>query len=144
MINPSRIEDAYKDFMGSLPQSAHDGIIPIDLTFLHDSGLLEQVQADETNPSPNDLTQYFHVIESAEKVTLFNEQFVVWIVPRSELTIPTTYVLIALAQHEMPHLEIVFTTSGVYNTPRYVLKILQHFLNDMLETEESLHSMDEE
>ena len=144
MINPSRIEDAYKNFIGNLPQCAHDGIIPIDLGFLHDSGLLEQNLIEDSSDNPNDLTQYFHVIESAEKVTLFNEQFVVWIVPRSELSTPMTYVLIALSQQDAPHLEIVFTTSGVYNTPRYVLKILQHFLTDVLETEETLHSIEEE
>ena len=144
MINPSQIEDAYKSFIGSLPQCAHDGIIPIDLGFLHDSGLLEQNPLDEQEDSTDDLTQYFHVIESVDKVTLFNEQFVVWIVPRSELSTPTTYVLIALSQQDKPHLEVVFTTSGVYNTPRYVLKILQHFLTDVLETEETLHSIEDE
>ena len=140
MLNPIQIEEAYKEFMGNLPQSAHDGIIPISLNFLHDEGLLSSLAEDKGDP--DDLTQYFHVIESVEKVTLFNDQFIVWIIPRMEGDQPATYVLIALNQGDKPHLEIVFTTHGVYNTPRYVLKVLQYFLVDMLETEATLTSFE--
>ena len=96
---------------------------------------------DEQDNRDN-LTQYFHVVESAEKVTLFNEQFVVWIVPRMERETPTTFILISLNHQDNLNLEIVFSTSGVYNTPRFVLKILQHFLLDVLETEATLLSME--
>lgn len=133
MLSPIQIEEAYKQYTSNLSAWAHDGILSIDLGFLHDQGLLSTLQ--EEVESTDDLTQYFHVIESVEKVTLFNEQFIVWIIPKMEGEIPITYVLIALQQANKPHLEIVFATRGVYNTPRYVLKVLQHFLVDMLETE---------
>jgi hypothetical protein len=106
------------------------------MKFLHDQGLLASLQEDQGEP--DDLTQYFHVIESVEKVTLFNEQFIVWIIPKMEGEEPLTHVLIALNHPEKANLEVVFATRGVYNTPRYVLKVLQHFLADMLETEETL------
>lgn len=138
MLNPSQIEEAYKEFITNLKELAHDGITNIDLTFLHDQGLLESLQEDKE--SPDDLTEYFHVIESVEKVTLFNEQFIVWIIPKMDGEQPLTYVLIALNHPEKANLEVVFSTKGVYNTPRYVLKVLQHFLVDMLETEEALTS----
>ena len=136
MLNPIQIEETYKQYINSLPECAHDGVIPIDLHFLQDEGLLHHLHEDENDS--DDLTQYFHVIESMEKVTLFNEQFIVWIIPRTEETIPSTYVLIALNHEKDANLEVVFTTTGVYNTPHYVLKILQHFLIDVLETEETL------
>ena len=138
MLNPSQIEDVYKQFIGDLSTWAPDGITHIDLKFLHDQGLIDSLQEDQSDP--DDLTQYFHVIESVEKVTLFNEQFLVWIIPKMEGELPFTYVLIALNHPEKAHLEIVFATRGVYNTPRYVLKVLQHFLLDVLETEETLTS----
>ena len=140
MLNPTQIEEAYKNFMSNLPKCAHDGVIHVDLRFLHDLGLLSTLENDPADR--DDLTQYFHVIESAEKVTLFNEQFVVWIIPRMELETAMTYILIALNHNDQLNLEIVFTTCGVYNTPRYVLKILQHFLLDVLETEATLLSME--
>lgn len=135
-----QIEQSYKDFMGNLPGCAHDGVLSINLGFLYDQGLLGSLTAsdDETE----DLTQYFHVIESPEKVTLFNEHFIVWIVPKMEEEQPVTFVLIANHQEDKANLEIVFTTYGVYNSPRYVLKVLQHFLSDMLETEATLISFE--
>jgi hypothetical protein len=140
MLNPIQIEEAYKEFIGNLPNWAHDGITSIDLKFLHDQNLLASLQDDKGDP--DDLTQYFHVIESVEKVTLFNEQFIVWIIPKMEVEQPLTYVMIALNHPENAHLEVVFATHGVYNTPRYVLKVLQHYLVDMLETEETLTSFE--
>ncbi|MBS0624810.1 MAG: hypothetical protein JSS32_02025 [Verrucomicrobia bacterium] len=140
MLNPIQIEETYKEFMGNLGNWAHDGILRVDLKTLHDLGLLSTLNNDQSDP--DDLTQYFHVIESVEKVTLFNEQFIVWIIPKMDQELPMTYVLIALNHPEKVHLEVVFTTSGVYNTPRYVLKVLQHHLVDMLETEATLTSME--
>lgn len=136
MLNPVQIEQAYKTFTTDLLNAAHDGIVSIDLEFLHQAGLLATLQ--QSSGEPDDLTQYFHVIESVEKVTLFNEQFIVWIIPKLEDEQPMTLVMIALNQPEKLHLEVVFTACGVYNTPRYVLKVLQHFLLDMLETEATL------
>lgn len=135
-----QVEEAYKEFTTDLSKWAHDGIISIDLSFLHDQGLLAGIQEDSIDP--DDLTQYFHVIESVEKVTLFNEQFVVWIVPQMESEIPSTLVLVAMLQREKPHLEIVFRASGVYNTPRYVLRVLQFFLLDMIETQATLSAIE--
>jgi len=140
MLNPVQIEETYKQFVGNLPNWAHDGVTPIDLKFLHEQGLLASFQDDKGDS--DDLTQYFHVIESVEKVTLFNEQFIVWIMPKMEGDQPLTYVMIALNHPENANLEVVFATRGVYNTPRYVLKVLQHFLADMLETEETLTSFE--
>lgn len=140
MLDPTQIENSYQRFMGNLPNWAHDGVMQIDLQALHELGLLSSMHNDLADP--DDLTQYFHVLESPEKVTLFNDQFIVWIIPKMDPQQPVTYVLIALHQTKEPHLEIVFTTAGVYNTPRYVLKVLQHFLLDMLETEATLTSIE--
>lgn len=136
MQNPAQIDQAYKDFMTNLPNYAHDGIVSINLRFLHDQGLLDTLSI--VDDESDDLTQFFHVIESPEKVTLFNEHFIVWIIPKMEGEHPVTFVLIATNQERKAQLEVVFTTHGVYNSPRYVLRVLQHFLSDMLETEETL------
>ena len=140
MLNPMQIEEAYKSFTTDLSKWVHDGVTHIDLLFLHNSGLLSHLHEDQADPE--DLSQYFHVVESVEKVTLFNDQFIVWIIPKMEVEQPHTLVLIALNQSEKAQLEIAFDTHGVYNTPRYVLKILQHYLVDMLETEATLISIE--
>lgn len=136
MLRPTQIEQSYQDFVSNLPEFAHDGILSVSLGFLHEQGILDTLGTDEDDSE--DLTQFFHVIESPEKVTLFNEHFVVWIVPKMQQEQPVTFVLIATAATDKAQLEIVFTTDGVYNSPRYVLRVLQHFLSDMLETEATL------
>ncbi len=133
MLNPLQLEELFKEYSENIAKWAHDGILNVDLNLLNECSLLEKV--DEDIEDPDDITQYFHVIESMEKVTLFNEQFAIWIVPKMDLENPTTYVLIALIHKNTPNFELAFQTTGVYNTPRYVLKVLQHFLIDMLETE---------
>ena len=136
MVDPKKIEKIYKTFTEDLSQCIHEDVVDIDLKLLQALGLLGNIH--EEDKSQDDFTQYFHVIETPEKVTLFNEQFIIWIVPKMEEEIPITYVMIALNHETTPHLEIIFTTKGIYNTPKYVLKILQHYLIDMLETEETL------
>ena len=140
MLNPSEIESLYSEYSANLADFLHDGIMNVNLNFLYELGLLEEIpsQADD----PDDLTQYFHVIESPEKVSLFNEQFLIWIVPKMENDLPITYVLIALCNQTKANLEVVFTTSGIYNTPKFVLKVLQHFLLDMIETEATLTAIE--
>ncbi len=135
MLNPNKIEEIYQRYIQDLSQWVHDGVVSVDLNLLHDLGLLETIQNEKDE---EDFTQYFHVVETPEKVTLFNEQFLIWIVPKMEEEIPITYVMISLNSENDSHLEVVFTTSGVYNTPRYVLKVLQYYLLDMLETEATL------
>jgi hypothetical protein len=141
MINPNQLEDLYREYTDHLTEWAHDGIISVDLNLLHELNILDDIDQDN---DPDDLTQYFHVIESIEKVTLFNEQFIIWIVPKSEAEIPSTYVFIALNNAEKSSLELVFMTAGVYNTPKYVLRVLQRLLIDMLETQATLTAIEKE
>ena len=140
MINPVELEEAYQDFLEDLPQAAPDGIIEVNLSLLNELGLLNcEELADEQ--AEEEFPHHFHVIETQEKVTLFSEQFAIWIVPKVIEEIPTTLTLICLIQDEQPHLEIVFSTSGIYNTPKFVLKILRHYLSEVVETEEAISSI---
>ena len=140
MLNPLQIEEIYQQYVGNLSDWVHDGIVNVNLHLLHELGLLED--CTDKKDASEDLAQYFHVIESSEKVTLFNDQFLIWIIPKMEQDIPMTYALIALNDEESANLEVVFTTGGVYNTPKYVLKVLQYYLLDMLETEATLTAIE--
>lgn len=139
MINPSMLDEAFKEFTQNFSKWVPDGIIAINLQVLYDLGLLNTAHLDQA--TPDNLSHQFHVIETSEKVTLYNEQFVIWIVPQNQQENSSTLAMIALLQHNKPHLEIVYTTSGVYNTPRYILKVLQHFLTEVLDTEAVISSI---
>ncbi len=138
-MNPIQLEEAYRDFTENFQKWAPDGFINVNLQLLQELGLLSNSELEISDPES--LSQQFHVIETSEKVTLFNKQFAVWIIPQTDTELPSTLILIALIQNLKPHLEIVYTTSGVYNTPKYILRILQHFLTEVLDTEAILSSI---
>src|SRR3990167_130981 len=111
-MNPILLEEAYKDFTQNLSKWAPYGCIEVNLQLLQNLGLLKNWEVNSSGPEF--LTQQFHVVETHEKVTLFNEQFAVWIIPQTHTEIPSTLVMIALLQNERPHLEIIYSTAGVY------------------------------
>ncbi len=82
------------------------------------------------------LTRYFHVIETEEKITLINEQYIVWIVPGKIDNVSITYTMIALNLPTEAKLELVFSTSGVYNTSKLVLRVLEKYLSEIQENED--------
>jgi hypothetical protein len=140
MINPNILEEAFQEYSKDLSKWIPDGIIHVDLKLLNDLGLLNNAEL-EHSVSDAHLNHYFHIIETPDKVTLFNEQFAIWIVPQLVEDNPSTMTLIALLQNNKPHLEIVYLTNGVYNTPKYILKILQHFITEVQDTEAVISSI---
>ena len=141
MINPSQLEEAFSDFMSDLSSWVPDGIIEVDIFLLKQLGLLHHNDDDE-KILQSQFPFYFHVIETDDKVTLFNNQFVVWIVPQVVDEVPTTITLIALLdESEVPRLEMVFSTAGIYNTPKCVLKVLRYYLTEVIDTEQVIDSI---
>lgn len=135
MNNPISLEECYKRFMQDLNKWLPDGMIDVDLTTLQELDLLH-FHAKQTADSS--LTRYFHVVEANDKLTLVNEQFVVWIVPEKNGESPATYTLIALNKEDEIQLELAFSTRGVYNNSQLVLRLLEKYLLDIENTEEQL------
>lgn len=143
MLNPNQIEQAYQLFMGDLNHWVPDGLIDVDLFLLKELGLLNQNENDE-KILQSQFPFYFHVVETDDKVTLFNNQFVVWIVPQMIDNIPTTITLVCLiGPNQNLHPEMAFSTAGVYNTPKCVLKVLRHYLTEVIDTESIIDSLDQ-
>jgi hypothetical protein len=132
MRNLAIIEDCYKKYIKSLYYWIPEGIQTVDLRLLQKLDLLHIYRPESQAPP---LTRYFHIIESPEKITLINDEFVVWIIPDKIDHIPVTFTLIALNKEDYPHLELAFVSSGIYNTSKFVLRILEKFLLDIQENE---------
>jgi len=133
MDNISVLEVCYKKYISDLALWLPEGIVNVNLKLLYDMELLDYQNDDNHDPK---LTRYFHVLETDEKITLINDEFVVWIVPDFVNEIPCTYTLIALNGEVQPKLELAFCTSGVYNTSKLVLRLLEKMLKDIQENEE--------
>jgi len=135
MDNINQIEDCYKHYIKNIHSLVPEGITDINLNFLQRYNLLSYHRKNKQDSS---LTRYFHVIETLEKITLVNDQFIVWIVPEKINHVPITYTLIALNNEKSPQLEVVFIASGCYNSSRLILRVLEAFLHEIQETEEML------
>jgi len=133
--NLPQIEEFYQKITADINAWLPEGVIEVDLSLLQSLGLLKYHSLDKKEFT---LTRYFHLLESTEKITLINEQFIVWIVPEKIGNRSLTYTLIALNHPENPHLETAFSTTGIYNSSRLVLRVLEKFLYDIQETEDAL------
>lgn len=138
MHNIALLEESFKKFYKNITNGSPESVIHINLAVLHQIGLLQYHARNIHNHS---LTRYFQVIETSEKITLINEEFVIWILPDKVNGVSLTYTLIALNRGEGPQLEITFITSGVYNTSRLVLRVLEKFLYDIQENENYLNDI---
>lgn len=140
MRDLSALEDHYNNYIRSLKDYLPDGIINVDIELLSAFGLLSFFNNKISNEDT--LTRYFQVIETEEKITLINDQFIIWIVPENMNETSITYALIALNVNELPSLELAFSTAGVYNTSHLVLRILEKFLIEIQETQDYLKKIE--
>lgn len=138
-MKPEDLEKAFAEFNANFKKWAPDGIIDIDLEALCEMGLLNKGDFDEEEP--DEVTQYFHVTENEDKITLHNEKFAIWIVPKLVDDIPTTHTYISQINKSVPQLELVYANGGVYNTPKFILKVLQHFLIEVIDTDAVISSI---
>lgn len=132
MFDPKMLEEYYKKISANLEHYLPEGLVDLNLEMLHHLKLL-----DYNNKHEELLTRFFHVVETPEKITLVNDDFIVWIVPDHQAQ-PKTVILIALNQHGSPRLEMGFITKDVYNSSKLILIALEKFLHDIQENEESL------
>jgi hypothetical protein len=135
MINNSSLDQCFSRYIGNLSEFLPDGVLSVDLQLLEQLQLLHYYPPSQREP---ELTRFFHLIESPEKITLVNDQFVIWIAPRKGMDGLSTYALIALNRHDQPQLELAFVASGVYNTSQLVLRILEKLLVEIQENEDTL------
>jgi hypothetical protein len=135
MNNQSLLEECFKKLYKDVSHWPRESIIDVNINLLKELRLLHYHSRDEYDPT---LTRYFQVIETTEKITLINEEFVVWIVPEKVKTLSSTFIIIALNKPDNPQVELAFTTTGVYNTSRLVLRVLERLLFEIQENEECL------
>ncbi len=136
MDDLAQIEDCYKKYINNINDWIPEGISDVNLYTLQQLDLLDLTRK---SPKESALTRYFHVIETSEKITLINEQFIIWIVPEKREHSAMTYTLIALNHPIQPHLEVAFASTGIYNSSRLVLRVLEKYLQEIEDTEETLH-----
>jgi hypothetical protein len=133
MHNYKNIEKWYRKFIDGLDDWINqENMAVVNIELLHALDLLDYEEEEVKDPS---MYRRFHSIETSEKITLLNEDFIIWIISEAELKYAATYTLIAKNHHGTPQLEFVFVSSGVYNTSKTVLRVLEKYLSEIEENE---------
>lgn len=133
----SLYEDYYNKYVEDLDRWLPEGMVEVNLPLLKNLGLLNIHNHKEKGKDA--FTRIFHVVETLEKITLINEQFVIWIIPKNEKGHYSTWGLIAIRHESYPALEVGFIASGIYNSSWLVLKILEKLLLEIQENEDLIH-----
>lgn len=140
MSNLAQLEATFQRYVSDLERWVPDGITNIDLELLQRLGLIESLD-DETVDDQAKLAQYFHVVETTEKITLFNDEFAIWIVPEIHDNRPVTYALVGKQDGEQVSLEIVISAMGVYNSSRTMLRVIDKMLLEINHTNQELEDL---
>lgn len=138
MQNQSLLDKHYKKFAKEFQTLLPDGVYTINLELLHAFELLHF--HPKGGKVESDFSLQFSIVESAEKITLINDQFIIWITSDWVFDTQATCALVALnrGDQEDPILEAAFISSGIYNSPNTLLQVLEKFLTETLETESIL------
>ena len=139
MMNPTDLDASYNNYVDNLSSLLPDGIINVDTELLSSLNLLDEDGSPNLDASSSN-DHSFYIFESEDKITLTNDEYVVWIVPQNVEELPTTYTFVAKNETSGPNLELVFSASGSYNSSAFILKILESFLNEIDENENCINS----
>lgn len=132
------LNDYYKKFSTHFHSMIPDGIYTLNLEWLHQLGALHFHPGESTQD--RDFTKQFTLIESPDKLTLINHQFIIWILSEKVFDLSFSTVFIAFNEDSVdgslnPKLEAAIIASGVYNSPKILLTALEKFLSNMMENE---------
>lgn len=139
MLNIDQLEALYQEYAQNLSQWTPEGIIPINLPLLNSLNLLHIQFLNEEEISS--CKEEFYLLETEDKLILYNQEFVIWIVPSTLEEDPATLTFIALNNYPKPRLEAVLSATGVFNTSKIVLGVLGQFLKEIKENERTLHTL---
>ena len=136
------IEEYYNKFVDRLEEWIPDAIFFVNLDLLHRYDLLH-FGPQVMRKGDLILDRYFHIAETPDKLTLVNDEFVIWIYPSHLNDEPVTNVLIALNRKGVPQLETAFIASGVYNQSSLIMRLLEVILAEIHDNEQLLAQLEQ-
>lgn len=125
------LEARFHYYWDHLTELLPDGILAVN------HSLLQELDLDpKENLEQEELSQGFYILESVDKLTLFNERFTIWIVPKWVDKEPVTYLLIA--SNTKQRLEVCLSTTKDYNHSGLVLRVIEKVLEELDENDKEI------
>lgn len=126
----------FTDNMKDLTRVLPDGITAVDLPLLSKMNIIDDASVHcQQGPLP----QHMYAVETEDRITLYNDSYVAWIVPQKKEPDSETLLLIALLANQQPKVELGFSFRGIHNQAKTILKVLDTAIFDIRQTEQELH-----
>jgi len=129
VINIEEINNFFEKLINNTTTFLPDGIVDINIKILQSLQILSNKHPTPKKP------QVLQAIEAQGKITLFNEEFIIWVAVQAESTPPCTLVFIARNSNDTIKPELGFRTQGIYNRSKTIMQLIDRFLADIQETE---------
>lgn len=140
MVSVEKLNEYFDYLSNNTQELLPDGILDINLKTLQNLHLLSE-NTEGTTPQASTMLQ---AVESGDKITLFNERFVLWIAPQRNSEEPTTFVYVARRMNDQIKPELGFKTQGIHNRSKVIVRLIDHFLTEIQETDELLSQLEGE
>lgn len=137
MVTIDQLDTYFQSLEQNTAEFLPDGIMDVTIKTLQTLHLLTEENREECGSS-----QLLQAVESDGRITLFNEQFALWIVPQPGAEPPSTIVYVATHKDGEVKAELGFRTSGVHNKSKTILRLIDRFLADIQETDSMLSEME--
>ncbi|MEG0037018.1 MAG: hypothetical protein RSB82_01015 [Victivallaceae bacterium] len=141
-MDPEYLDRVYHKYISNLKQFIPEGFQ--DIKDVSGVGSNELLADYDCGFGVDKLHYNFFVMESLDKLTLFNKKFTVWIVPEILNSESITYCLIALNKGGDIKPEVAFKAIGRHNRSDVILKFLENSLSEIDENERELSSFYED
>lgn len=128
----------YGKWIEGLERQSHELLLEVDEALLDRMGL---TKAGEFKDRRKLQSRFFRVVQRGDKMILYNDTFVVWIVP-GPAEMNATYTWIALIDRVEEGFEVGFVAKERYNTSKLVLRLLEQFLQEIEENEQLVREYD--
>jgi hypothetical protein len=138
MLSIEDINAFYAYLTQHTPDLIPDGIIDVDVKLLQSLNILNPTQ----NIGSGSAKELLQAIDSGGRITLFNDRFVLWIIPQNDVSPPSTTVILARCNENTIKPEVAFRTAGIHNQSKTILQLIDRYLIDIQETEEVLEKFE--
>lgn len=132
------LDSYYEKWIEGVKDQSHELLLEVDDALLERMGLTKEGDFKEKQRLES---RFFRVVQRGDKMILYNDTFVVWIVP-APAEMNATYTWIALIDHIAQGFEVGFVAREHYNTSKLVLRLLEQFLKEIEENEQLVKEYD--
>lgn len=133
------LEASFEKWIEEAEGKGLDILYQVDMPLLERMGVVKEGSIVQDYPTGE---RKFSVIQGLDKMTLYNEQFVVWIVPQNVDDKAASLVWIAQFSKLSEGILMGFLAKGPLNNSKIVLRLLEAFLEEIEETDKLISNLE--